>query len=276
MITAQAVLVCGIRRLREVGIDDAAQDARRLLSHALRIDRTRLTLVLPKSISDVERERFESAIMRRMQRQPVSHIIGKREFFGLEFQITPDVLDPRPETEVVVQCALSIGGQRILDLGTGGGAILISYLSEMQGSTGVGVDMSVAALDIARNNANINNVSDRVEFIQSNWFEDVSGRFDVIVSNPPYISELEMQDLAPEVVNWEPHLALTPGGDGLDAYRVIVARAIEFLSLHGALIVEIGATQGHEVAKLFTDSKFDQVTVLQDLDGRDRVVFGRI
>ena len=261
-----------VPRLRDAGIADAARDARVLLAFALGVASDRLTLHLPDDLDDLAWDRFNAALSAREQRQPVSQITGQRLFWGQSFLVTPDVLDPRPETEGLVAAALERPFVRILDLGTGSGCVLLSCLSGMQVASGLGVDVSQAALSVARRNAERLNLAARSQFAVSDWCRQVSGRFDLIVSNPPYIAAMEMASLSPEVRNWEPHLALTPGGDGLDAYRAIAVQAPARLLSGGRILVEIGPTQAASVAQLFTAQGLVQVEVRRDFDGRDRVV----
>jgi release factor glutamine methyltransferase len=274
MITGSQALVPAVRRLREAGIDGAAGDARRLMAWAMGIASDRLTLVLPDALSDTVQARFETAILRRIEREPVSHIIGFRAFYGRNFIVGPDVLDPRPETEVLVEHALARPFTRLLDLGCGSGAIVLTLLAENQDSTGVGCDLSDAARQMAQLNAAALAVDDRVELIASDWFANVNGQFDLIVSNPPYISAAEMQHLSPEVLRHEPHVALSPGGDGLEAYRQICAQAGQYLVPGGRLLFEIGPAQASAVARLMTAAGLSDILVLPDLDGRDRVLSG--
>ncbi len=276
MMTARAALIAATRRLRQAGVPDPARDARHLLAHAMGVERTRLALILPEGMPQAACVIFGKAIRRRAQRQPVSQITGRRAFYGRKFAVTPDVLDPRPETELLVEAARAKGGRRILDLGTGSGAILVTCLAEMPRATGVGVDVSDAALKVARANAQRHAIADRAQFVLSDWFAGVKGRFDLIVSNPPYIPAAEMHGLSPEVALWEPGIALTTGGDGLDACRAIVARAGEFLEPGGWLIAEIGMAQGAAVSALFAGSGFDRVSVAKDMDGRNRLVSGQV
>jgi len=208
----------------------------------------------------------------RSLHQPVSHIIGKRDFWNHTFLVNASVLDPRPDTESLVAAALKVPFDTVLDLGTGSGAIILSLLAEMPQAAGVATDISAEALDTAQRNAGRIGVSDRVRFMEANWFEGLSGRFDLIVSNPPYVSAAEMATLAPEVRDWEPHLALTPGGDGLGAYRRLAAGLGGFLAPGGRAFFEIGYQQAADVLKIFTDAGFDQLEVLQDMSGHDRVV----
>ncbi len=273
-MTVNEALTAAIQALRDADVPDAANDARILMAHALGIDRGRLTLVLPDEVANDVMIRFSMAIDERCARKPVSHIIGTREFFGRDFIVTADVLDPRPETELLVETALAAPFETVLDLGTGSGCILLSLLAENGSATGQGSDTSPAALNIAEQNATRLGLEKRTSFIRSDWFDNIDGRFDLIVSNPPYIAAEEMPALSPEVRNWEPLIALTPGGDGLDAYRVITANAAQHLNPQGRLLVEIGPTQAGAVSSLFEDAGFDGITTLQDIDGRDRVVIG--
>lgn len=275
-MTAAQALAKAVQRLKAADVPDAANDARILLAHALGLERSRLTLVLPDEMTREAQSGYAQAITAREMRQPVSHIIGVREFYGRCFSVTADVLDPRPETELLVQTALNAPFETLLDLGTGSGCILLTLLAENPTATGQGVDCSQAAIDVATGNAAALGLDVRSRFAVSDWFSNVQGQFDLIVSNPPYITADEMTQLAPEVQNWEPHAALTPGGDGLDAYRVIIKAAPQYLTAGGRLIVEIGATQTADVQALFQARGFDGITCLQDLDGRDRVVFGHL
>jgi len=273
-MTAQSALVAAVQSLKAAGVDDPARDARRLLCHALDIDSSRLTLALGEEMTKDAKKLFGDLITRRITREPVSQILGYRDFYGQRFEVTRDVLDPRPETETLVETVLGLDFQTILDIGTGSGCILLSLLATRVGSTGIGVDVSQSALTVAKRNAQTLGLLERVEFAHSNWFEAVEGLFDVIVSNPPYIDEKEWETLEPEPKDWEPKFALTPGVDGLAPYRVIAAVAPRHLTKDGWLAVEIGWRQGDAVKDIFEDSGFSDVRVIQDLGGRDRVVAG--
>ena len=275
-MTVNEALTAAIQALRGAEVPDAANDARILMAHALGIDRGRLTLALPDEVANDVMIRFSLAIDERCARKPVSHIIGTREFYGRNFIVTADVLDPRPDTELLVETALATPFENVLDLGTGSGCILLTLLAENKSATGQGADTSPAALNIAEQNATLLGLEKRSRFIRSDWFDNIDGRFDVIISNPPYIAANEMPALSPEVRNWEPLIALTPGGDGLDAYRVIAAGAAQYLNPQGRLLVEIGPTQASAVCELFSAGGFDGITTLQDIDGRDRVVIGAL
>ena len=278
MTTGTELLAKGVARLRAAGIEGATRDARWLLADALGVGAERLTLVLPDPVSDAARARFDAAIEARSRHQPVAQIMGWRDFWGRRFRVTPDVLDPRPETETLIEAALQRSFERVLDLGTGSGAILLSLLAERADAQGVGVDISAAALEIAAQNAATLGVADRVRLIRSDWFASVAGQFDLIVSNPPYIAASELDALSPELRLWEPRKALVPDhddGSGLAAYRHICAHAPHYLTGDGWLMVEIGAAQARGVAALFRHSGFCNIAVIADLSGHDRVVIGQ-
>ncbi len=269
--TIAKALVRVTRCLADAGVDSPERDARLLVAHAAGLEAGRLTLHLPDPFEAPER--LEAALAAREARQPVSQIVGSRLFWGRRFRVTPDVLDPRPETESLIALALEHSFHRVLDLGSGTGCILLTLLAERPSSFGVGVDLSEAALAVARSNAEALGVD--ADLQRSDWYADVSGRFDLIVSNPPYISAAEMKHLAPEPLLWEPRMALTDEGDGLACYRTIAAGAPRHLSPGGRLLVEIGPTQGKAVADLFSAAGLEDVQVGPDLDGRDRIVSAR-
>ncbi len=271
-MTGHQALRAAVPRLQAAGIEDAARDARVLLAFALGVAADRLMLHLPDEMADAQSAAYETAVLARISRQPVAQITGQRLFWGLPFRVTPDTLDPRPETEVLVAEAVSQPFLKVLDLGTGTGCILLSCLKSMPMAQGLGVDVSDAALAVATGNAAALGLERRARFRQSDWFTAVPGAFDLIVSNPPYIAADEMAALSPEVLQWEPHLALSPGGDGLDAYRAIARGAGARLMPGGRLMVEIGPTQGAAVAGLMAAAGLQGIRILPDMDGRDRVV----
>ena len=260
-------------RLKAAGVVEGAAEARRLLSDAAGLSAARLGAELGESAAQEAVARFEAMLMRREAREPVSHILGKRQFFNHEFVVTAAVLDPRPETEMLVLAALEAPFERVLDLGTGSGAILLSLLAERSTATGLGTDLSPAALKVAQQNAKLLELEARCRLEVADWFTGINGCFDLIVSNPPYISQAEMAELAPEL-SYEPAMALTDGSDGMKAYRAICAGMTAHLAPGGRLIVEIGWTQGAEVAMMMQEAGLCDVRILPDLDGRDRVVLG--
>ncbi len=273
---AAAALAAAIPVLRAAGVEGPERDARLLLAHALGVDRSRLTLHLQDLLGAEAETRFATLVEARRTRRPLSQILGGRLFWDRWFEVTPEVLDPRPETEVLVRLALEHPFTRLLDLGTGSGAIAVTLLAERPEASGLATDLSAAALEIARRNADAHQVAARLELRQADWWTGIAGRFDLIVSNPPYIAAAEMPGLAPEVRDHEPRAALTDGGDGLSAYRTIAAGAAARLAPNGRLLVEIGAGQGAAVTRIFTAAGLDAVTVTPDLQGHDRVVSARI
>ena len=271
-MTGAEALRAATQRLTAAGIAGANGDARALLAHAIGIAPDRLTLHLPDPLLADAQARFDASLTARESRQPVAQIVGHRLFWGHRFKVTQDTLDPRPETEVLVAEALSRPFLKLLDLGTGTGCILLSCLAGNPMAVGVGSDISSAALAVAQTNAETLGLVARVRLIQSDWLKAIPGRFDLIASNPPYIAAAEMAGLAPDVLDHEPHLALTPGGDGLDAYRAIAAGAPARLISGGRLLLEIGPTQGAAVSALLAAQGLQNIRILPDFDGRDRVV----
>ena len=270
--TAAAALRMATQRLAGAGITDGARDARVLLAHAMGIAADRLTLHLPDVLTPSTLAAFDAHIGARAAHQPVAQIIGYRMFWGRRFTVSGDTLDPRPETEVLVAEAIAQPFATMLDLGTGTGCILLSCLADMPMARGVGADISALALAVARANAADLGLASRAAFIRSDWYAALPGPYDLICANPPYISAAEMQTLSPDVAQWEPHLALTPGGDGLDAYRQITAGAGARLRTGGRILLEIGPSQAAAVTALLADQGFGDIRVISDFDGRDRVV----
>lgn len=256
-------------------VPDPGRDARRLLAHVLKVPPGRLTLFLPEPVAPELTVIFNALIARRADRVPVSHLTGRRLFYGREFLVTPEVLDPRPETETLIEAALAEPFGSVLDLGTGSGCILLTLLAERDQAIGVGIDLSEAALNVAFWNRNALKLEARAALEQGSWYDPLEGvdeQFDLIVSNPPYIAAEEMASLSPEVRDHEPRMALTDEADGLTCYRAIIAGHAPWLSPGGRLMVEIGPTQGRAVAELMEQAGLTHVRVISDLDGRDRVV----
>ncbi len=272
MTTAAEAMVAATARLRAAGVPDPARDARLLLAHAAKVDAARVTLIAPEDIAPDIEERFEQLVSLRAIRVPVSHLIGSREFYGRRFGLSREVLDPRPETETLVEAALSAPFDTVLDLGIGSGCILVTLLAERAEATGVGVDMSDAACLQASANAVQHEVAARARILRGDWFDPVEGRFDLIVSNPPYLSVDEMREVSPELAQHEPRMALTDEGDGLSAYRVIASEAASFLEEGGRVLVECGWQQGGAVREIFAAQGWADLHLLPDLDGRDRVL----
>lgn len=271
-MTAAEAMVAAMARLRAAGVPDPARDARVLLAHAAKVDAARVTLIAPEDIAPEIAERYDNLVALRAVRVPVSQLIGAREFYGRRFEISRDVLDPRPETEALIEVALSEPFARILDLGTGSGCILVTLLAERPEAEGIGVDLSEAACLHASANATRHAVAERATILQSDWFDAVEGRYDLIVSNPPYLAAAEMNEVQPELRDHEPRLALTDEKDGLSAYRTIATHAQEYLNSDGRVLVEIGWQQGAAVSAIFAAQGWAEVAILPDLGGWDRVV----
>ena len=260
------------RQLSIAGIDGSQLDARVLMSSVLKVAPYQASLIADKCLTKAQLEEFSKVIQRRLRRVPVSHILGYRDFFEHRFIVTPDVLDPRPETELLVVEALKESFQNVLDLGTGSGCILLSLLAKKINVQGVGIDISAAAISIARRNAKNLHLESRVNLNVSDWFSNVGKRkFDLIVSNPPYVHPNQLELLSPEVLH-EPMLALTDNEDGLNAFKEIATNAQKFMVAGGRLIFEIGFDQGPAVAEILNISGFQDIRVLPDLNGSDRIV----
>lgn len=263
-------------QFQEAGLETPDVDARLLVMAATGFTHTdiitRGTELPPAATFD----NIEDYAQRRLAGEPIDHILGYREFYGRRFKVTKDVLSPRPETEMLIEAALeNLRGTtdaKILDLGTGSGAIAISILAEEDDVQGLAIDISGAALDIARENAVQHNVADRLGVLKGSWFEPVTGRFDIILSNPPYITDGAMMGLAPEVIGFDPDMALRGGPDGLEAYRVIISAAPNYLKPDGILLFEIGYDQGQSVLHLLQTRNFTQIVTSQDLAGHDRMI----
>jgi release factor glutamine methyltransferase len=262
------------------GIEDAQVDARLLIGHALHLDRARLVAQSDRVLEAREITVISALAARRLKREPVSRILGQKEFWSLPLRVTPDVLVPRPETETVVEVALDFvvrGGLRmeklrILDVGTGSGALLLALLRELPNAIGTGTDVSPAALDVARANAAQCGLESRCSFVVCDIAAGVQGPFDLLVSNPPYIAHGEIASLAPEVRDYDPNVALDGGEDGLAAYRAIAAEALQLLAAGGRLFVELGAGQEAAVRTLFTNAGLTVGAARKDLAGISRVL----
>lgn len=265
-------------RLEAAGCAQAALDARLLLQAAAGLSHTDIAADPERTISPPDLKTFDTFVTRRAAREPVSRILGSREFYGRPFRVTPAVLDPRPDTETLIEAALPHlkPGARILDLGTGSGAILLTLLAERPDATGVATDNSPEALDVARGNALALGVGTRVTFVCGSWFEPVSRRFDLIASNPPYIPAGEIAGLAPDVTDFDPRGALDGGPDGLGPYREIASGAPAHLKPGGLVLVEFGAGQAEAVELVFNRAGFSAAGTYRDLGGHVRCAAFRL
>jgi len=278
--------------LKGKGIDNPRLDSEVLLAHLLRLDRVGLYLNFDRPLSRDELSSFREIVKRRGSREPLQYITGHQEFWTLDFKVTPDVLIPRPDTEILVEEALKAVRREtldvrrqnqlpftILDLCTGSGCIAISLAHELKDAVVYAVDTSEAALSIARENAEKNVVQDRVIFLQGDLYEALTSyvsrltSYDIIVSNPPYIKNIDIPNIQPEVRDYEPRMAVDGGTEGLGFYKRIVADAPNHLSPHGWLMVEVGEGQADAVSKMMADTgAFESISTVKDLAGIERVV----
>ena len=276
----RAMLNCAAESLAAAGIDSARLDAELLMASAFNCERIEV-IAGAIEVSDEAMIRFEESIRRRVAREPLAYIVGKKEFFSLELEVNESVLIPRPETEILVAAAVESASHRaditILDIGTGSGAIALAIAAALPQARTVATDVSAAALDVARRNATRRGLGERVEFREGDCWEAMaaSTTFDLIVSNPPYIEDGELDRLQPEVAKFEPRVALAGGSDGLNFYRKIAARLREFLNPGGELMVEIGEGQELAVTEMFRASGAADVAVISDFAGHARVVRSR-
>jgi release factor glutamine methyltransferase len=267
-------------RFRQAGIDSAETDARLLMAHALGIDRAELIANGERTLTLEQTKSIDALAERRLKHEPVARIFGRKEFWSLSLQISPAVLVPRPETETVIEAALDalvrdarqMERLRILDIGTGSGALLLALLSELPSATGTGTDISTAALEVARGNAGRSDLGTRCAFVACDIAAGVRGPFDLIVSNPPYVAHGEIASLAPEVRDYDPALALDGGTDGLNGYRAIAAQARGLLAPGGMVIVELGMGQEEAVRALFTKAGLSVAAARHDLAGIPRAL----
>ncbi|MDX6750799.1 peptide chain release factor N(5)-glutamine methyltransferase [Geminicoccaceae bacterium 1502E] len=261
-------------RLRAAGIDSAALDARLLVMRATGLSRERLVTDPDRELGPHEAAALEALLARRLGREPMAYILGEREFFGLSFAVSPSVLIPRPDTETLVEEALAAADPaaplRILDIATGSGCILLAVLHHRPAATGIGTDRSAAALAVARRNAEALGLAGRTRFVRTDWAACLAGPFDMILSNPPYITAGEMAALEPEVGAHEPHVALEAGADGLAAYRAIAADLLRLLAPRGRILLEIGRGQATQVAALLDADGLRVTARRPDLAGIDR------
>lgn len=267
-------------RFREAGLASPELDARLLVAAAARCDPADLIRWPDRPLDGAEAARLDAMAARRAAREPVSRILGRREFWGLDFALGPATLDPRPDSETLVETALALlanrpGRLRILDLGTGTGCLLLALLSERPDARGLGVDCAPAAIDVARRNAAALGLAARATFQVGDWGENVDGPFDLVVSNPPYIPSAEIDQLEPDVYRYDPRAALDGGLDGLDAYRVIAPHLPRLLAPGSAVVFEIGAGQSDAVSALLASEGLRVEIKVADLSGIPRAVVAR-
>ena len=250
-------------------------DSEILLAHTLNLSRTQLRKQFDRILSDSEKINAKINVERRRNREPISQIVGYKEFWSINFAVDTNVLTPRPETEILIEAALNCPSPlKILDLGTGSGVLAVTMAKEVPGCEVVALEIDPKALSIAKENAKVHGVDDRVEFICGDLKKiDWRGKYSMILSNPPYIPSVDIQKIMPEVQNYEPLKALDGGRDGLDFYREIIPKASHRLEKNGYLILEIGHSQAREVTGIIENSSsYNNIKVIQDYSGYDRVI----
>lgn len=272
--------------LRSSDVLSPAMDIRLLLLHVTGYTQEELLLKKDDILSHDHYQRFMELVNRRKEHEPVAKIIGEKEFYGRLFFTNSSTLDPRPDSETLIDVALkAIPSDKpchILDLGTGTGCLIITLLAERPFATGIAIDVSEPALQIANRNAQRHNVADRLAFLQGSWLEPLQQEnykkdlFDLVISNPPYIAEMDREKLDADVKNFDPHEALFAGLDGFDAYRIIVPQIQKHIAQEGWVIMEHGKGQEEGLQKIFCESKLSQVTNYKDLSGNYRVMSGRV
>jgi release factor glutamine methyltransferase len=262
------------KRLSAAGIDNPKLDAQLLVGHVLTLDRTQMFAQAQRMLSADEIKHIDALIERRLKHEPVARIIGEREFWGLPFGLNEATLEPRPDSETLTEAALkhAKNAARILDLGTGTGCLLLSLLHELPNATGLGIDIAPRAVEQAQKNAERLELDDRAIFKTSNWLEGITGRFDLIISNPPYIPANDIPNLMPDVREFDPRAALDGGKDGLDVYRLLIPQLSNFLNPEGLVIFEVGQGQVQRVSEMFKSAGFQNVSIRNDLGGTARCV----
>jgi len=273
--TIGAVLQTATARLSEAGIERPQAEARLLLEAATGLSRATVIGFPERQIDAIQRAAFDQMVGRRCRHEPTSRILGCREFWSMVFEVTPATLDPRPDSETLVRAVLAkIAGRAkplsIIDLGTGTGCLLLALLSELPQARGTGIDLSAEAIAVARRNAASLDLAHRASFIRDDWARQVHERFDIVISNPPYIESATIGSLAPEVVEHDPRAALDGGADGLDAYRALLPQAVRLLKPDGFVALEIGQGQGAAVSELARAAGLRESGSASDLAGIER------
>ena len=273
-MTARELLSWGEERLSKAGIEDAKLDAWYLLEYSLPTDRVSFLMKGNAPVTEKKKDEYEVLIEKRASHIPVQHLTGVQDFMGFTFKVNEHVLIPRQDTEVLVEEVLKVSkGKKVLDMCTGSGCIVISLAKLGQLESATAVDISTEALKVAKENAA--SLEAEISFVESDLFEKVEGLYDIIVSNPPYIESEEVDKLAPEVKDHEPRLALDGTEDGLYFYRKIIEEADKYLTENGAIFFEIGYNQGEAVSELLRAKGYQDIKVIKDLPGLDRVVAGK-
>jgi release factor glutamine methyltransferase len=273
--TIGAAITTAAARLTGAGIERPHAEARLLLEAATGLSRASVIAFPERTLGNAEARSFEQMVVRRCRHEPASRILGRREFWSLSFAVTPATLDPRPDSEALVGAVLAevkdrAAGISIIDLGTGTGCLLLALLSDLPNAKGIGVDLSAAAIAVAQSNAEALHLTARARFLRDDWARHVSDRFDIVVSNPPYIETGAIAQLAAEVAEYDPRAALDGGSDGLDAYRALLPHAKRLLAAGGIVALEIGQGQGPAIRDLAQGAGLRESGSACDLAGIER------
>ncbi len=277
MVNIKSLLSQSKETLKAAGITSYSLDADLLMSHALNMSKEEIFCYPMRELSEMEESKFNELVKRRALREPISHIIGKREFWGREFKVTEKTLDPRPDSESLIENTLNLYKDippplKILDFGTGSGCLLLTLLCEFKDANGVGVDIKEETITVAKENSLKLGLAKRSCFVVSNWGKSVKGNYDLIISNPPYIKHSDIDGLEPEVSKYEPRQALDGGDTGLECYIELAPQMFNLLSEGGFAVLEHGIGQETEIRKILEKNNFSFVNYKQDLAGINRCI----
>jgi len=268
--TVLKILNKSIDQLKKYNIENPQLNAELIISHVLDMNKANLYLNSKDILDNEKSDIIEQFIIRRTKHEPLQYILGETEFYGCKIKVNPDVLIPRPETELLVEKLVQENVNSILEIGTGSGAIAIALAKQMKNVQIEATDISEKDLNTARQNGELNNVS--INFIQSDIFENIKNKYDIIVSNPPYISKKEYDNLAPEIKDYEPEISLLAKEEGLFYYKKIFENAKDYLTEKGKIYFEIGYNQAEKIKEIAKENGFDEINVFKDLNGFDRIV----
>jgi len=271
-VNLKKVLADTAIKLSKSGIDGAARDARILTAYALGIPISDLSHKINEQVSEKTISKLEKLINRRIDREPISKILGRREFWGRSFSINKNVLDPRGDTETLIDFVIEKPVKSVLELGTGSGAIAVTLACEWKEVYVTAIDISEDALLLAKINAEKFNVQNKIQFLKSDWFDAIDGIFDLIISNPPYIGLKEKDRILDEVKKYDPEISLFAGNEGLDAYKRIIPNLARYLKPDGFVVLEIGASQSNQVTNMMNAVGFANTKIVKDLSGKDRLI----
>jgi release factor glutamine methyltransferase len=271
-VNLKKVLADTAIKLSKSGIEGGARDTRILTAYALGVPISDLSLKMNEQVSEKIIAKLEKLINRRINKEPISKILGRRDFWGRSFSINKNVLDPRGDTETLIDFVIEKPVKSVLELGTGSGAIAVTLACEWKDVHVTAIDISEDALLQAKINAEKFDVQNKIQFLKSDWFDAIDGIFDLIISNPPYIGLIEKETISDEVIKYDPEIALFAGNEGLDAYKRIIPNLAEYLKPDGFVVLEIGASQSNQVKNMMNAVGFANTKIVKDLSGKDRLI----